>query len=47
MSRLELDYALYDGDAFITCGTIKEISKETGLKKSTLYFYGSENIKKD
>lgn len=46
MSRLELEYALYYGDAFITCGTIKEISEQTGLKKSTLYFYGSEKYRK-
>lgn len=46
MGRLELEYALYNGDAFITCGTIKEISEETGLKKSTLYFYTSEKYRK-
>lgn len=46
MGRAELGYALYHGDAFITCGTINEISKETGLKKSTLYFYTSEKYKK-
>jgi len=46
MGRSELVYALYHGDVFITCGTINEISKETGLKKSTLYFYTSEKYKK-
>lgn len=46
MSRPENEYALYHGDTFITCGTINEIIKETGLKKSTLYFYTSEKYKK-
>ena len=46
MSRPENEYALYHGDVFITCGTINEISKETGLKNSTLYFYTSEKYKK-
>lgn len=46
MSKQNLEYALYRGETFIACGTIKEISKETGLKKSTLYFYTSEKYKK-
>lgn len=36
MGRPKLEYALYSGDAFITCGTIEEISEETGLKKQKL-----------
>lgn len=45
MSKQNLEYALYRGETFIACGTIKEISAETGLKRSTLSFYGSKKYR--
>lgn len=39
MNRLELEYALYQDDDFITCGTIKEISEETGISEKNLRYY--------
>ena len=38
---MENEYALYQDDEFITCGTIPEISIETGIsekKSKVLYF---------
>ena len=46
MDRLELEYALYKGDIFITCGTLKEISEETGIAIVTLASYASPSYKK-
>ena len=46
MGRAELVYALYHGDAFITCGTLKEISAETGIAIVTLASYASPSYKK-
>lgn len=43
--RLELEYALYKGDTFITCGTLKEISKDTGIAIFTLTSYASSSYK--
>lgn len=40
------EYALYKGDDFITLGTIKEISKETGIKEATLKWYTYPTYKK-
>ena len=45
MSKQNLEYALYRGETFIACGTIKDISAETGLKRSTLSFYGSKKYR--
>lgn len=42
MKKHNLEYALYEGDKFIACGTMKEISFETGLKQNTIAFYGSK-----
>mgnify|MGYP000026715935 FL=1 len=33
------EYALYQGDAFITFGTLAEISKETGIAERMLKYY--------
>lgn len=33
------EYALYQGDVFITLGTLAEISKETGIAKRMLKYY--------
>lgn len=33
------EYALYQGDAFITLGTLAEISKETGISERMLKDY--------
>lgn len=46
MDRLELEYALYKDDTFITCGTLKEISAETGIAIVTLASYASPSYKK-
>lgn len=46
MDRFELEYALYKGDTFITCGTLKEISAETGIAIVTLTSYASPSYKK-
>ena len=46
MDRLELEYALYKDDTFITCGTLKEISAETGIAIVTLTSYASPSYKK-
>ena len=46
MDRLEYEYALYKGDIFITCGTLKEISVETGIAIVTLTSYASPSYKK-
>lgn len=46
MDRLELEYALYKDDEFITCGTLKEISAETGIAIVTLTSYASPSYKK-
>ena len=46
MDILELEYALYKDDTFITCGTLKEISAETGIAIVTLVSYASPSYKK-
>lgn len=33
------EYALYEGDVFITMGTLAEISKETGITERMLKYY--------
>lgn len=33
------EYALYQGDVFITLGTLAEISRETGITERMLKFY--------
>lgn len=43
---MENEYALYKGDTFITCGTLKEISVETGIAIVTLSSYASPSYKK-
>ena len=45
MDRLEYEYALYKDDTFITCGTLKEISVETGIAIVTLNSYASPSYK--
>lgn len=45
MGKNNREYALYDGETFITCGTIKQICQETGLKKGTLSFYKSQKYR--
>ena len=45
MGRNNREYALYDGERFITCGTIKQICQETGLKKGTLSFHKSQKYR--
>lgn len=46
MDRLELEYALYKNNEFITCGTLREISDETGIAIVTLISYTSPSYKK-
>lgn len=45
MGRNNREYALYDGEKLIACGTIKQICQETGLKKGTLSFYKSQKYR--
>lgn len=33
------EYALYQGDVFITLGTLSEISRETGIAERMLRYY--------
>ena len=33
------EYALYQGDTFVTLGTLEEISKETGITERMLKYY--------
>lgn len=33
------EYALYQGDTFVTLGTLEEISKETGIAEKLLKYY--------
>lgn len=42
---MENEYALYKNDTFITCGTLKEISVETGIAIVTLTSYASPSYK--
>lgn len=35
------EYALYQGDVFITLGTLAEISKEAGIAEKLLKYYAS------
>lgn len=46
MSR-EKDYALYKGDELIAIGTKKEIAEATGLKISSVAFYGTPSYRKN
>lgn len=43
---MENEYALYKNDTFITCGTLKEISRDTGIAIVTLASYASPSYKK-
>lgn len=40
------EYALYQGDTFISCGTIPEISAETGISEKNLRYYMFESYEK-
>lgn len=42
---MENEYALYKNDTFITCGTLKEISEDTGIAIITLTSYASPSYK--
>lgn len=39
------EYALYKGEKFITCGTIKQISRELGITEQTVRLYGTKTSK--
>ena len=43
---MENEYALYQDDEFITCGTIKEISIETGISEKNLRYYTFKSYEK-
>lgn len=47
MGRNNREYALYDGETFITCGTIKQICQETGLKKEPCHFTSRKSTEID
>ena len=40
------EYALYQGDAFVTLGTLAEISKETGIAEKMLRYYSFASSQK-
>ena len=40
------EYALYQGDVFITLGTLAEISKETGIAEKLLKYYAFASTQK-
>nr|DAN78734.1 MAG TPA: helix-turn-helix domain protein [Caudoviricetes sp.] len=40
------EYALYQGDMFITLGTLAEISKETGITEKMLRYYSFASSQK-
>lgn len=40
------EYALYKGDELLGVGTVEELSKELGIKKTTLHFYASPAYEK-
>lgn len=40
------DYALYQGDIFVTLGTLAEISKETGIAEKMLRYYSFASSQK-
>lgn len=42
---MENEYALYKNDTFITCGTLKEISRDAGIAIVTLTSYASPSYK--
>lgn len=42
MARKLTEYALYQGDTFVTIGTIDEISKFLGVERKTARFYASK-----
>lgn len=42
MGRKKGIYALYQGEEYITSGTIEEIAKERGVKPETIRFYTSK-----
>lgn len=43
---MENEYALYQDDDFITCGTLKEISEETGISIKNLMYYSFKSYEK-
>ncbi|MEZ7600565.1 hypothetical protein [Streptococcus sp. 27098_8_69] len=40
------EYAFYQGDTFITLGTLAEISKETGIAERMLRYYSFASSQK-
>lgn len=39
--KKEKVYALYEGDKFLTLGTLKEIANELGINVKSVLFYGT------
>lgn len=42
----ENEYALYQQDTFLSCGTLKEISEETGISIKQLRYYSFDSYTK-
>lgn len=40
------EYALYKGDVLLEIGTAKEIAEKLGIKKTSVYFYGTPACRK-
>lgn len=43
---MENEYALYQDDDFITCGTLREISDETGISIKNLRYYSFKSYER-
>lgn len=43
---MEKEYALYQDDDFITCGTLREISDETGISIKNLRYYSFKSYER-
>lgn len=43
---MENEYALYQNDDFITCGTLREISDETGISIKNLRYYSFKSYER-
>ena len=43
---MKCEYALYEGEKFVTLGTIEEISQETGIEEKKLRYHTRPSLRK-
>ena len=43
---MKCEYALYEGDKFVTLGTIEKISQETGIEEKKLRYHTRPTLRK-